>query len=130
MSLSLDVRAYDSGHLDALEEEVKRLTRAIEARRGVKIDLGRRTTAEVAPSDPELCAELTRAAAEVGVRTMPLASPASHDTATFTAAGVPSCMLFVRNANGSHNPHETMQISDFLDAATVLTEWLVRRVAT
>jgi N-carbamoyl-L-amino-acid hydrolase len=44
-------------------------------------------------------------------------------------AGVPSCMLLVRNANGSHNPHEAMEISDFLDATTVLTEWLVRRVA-
>jgi N-carbamoyl-L-amino-acid hydrolase len=60
---------------------------------------------------------------------MPLSSPASHDTATFTVAGVPSCMLLVRNANGSHNPHEAMEISDFLDATTVLTEWLVRRVA-
>ena len=60
---------------------------------------------------------------------MPLASPASHDTATFTVAGVPSCMLFVRNANGSHNPHEAMEIDDFLDAASVLTEWLVREVA-
>jgi N-carbamoyl-L-amino-acid hydrolase len=128
MSLSLDVRAYDRGHLDALEEEVKGLARAIESRRRVRIDLGRRTSAEVAPSDPKLYAELTRAAAAAGVSTMPLASPASHDTATFTAAGVPSCMLFVRNANGSHNPHEAMEISDFLDAATVLAEWLVRRV--
>jgi N-carbamoyl-L-amino-acid hydrolase len=130
MSLSLDVRAYDRGHLDALEEEVKGLARAIEERRGVRIQLGRRTSADVAPSDPELHAELTRAAAAMRVRTMPLASPASHDTATFTAAGVPSCMLFVRNANGSHNPHEAMQISDFLEAVTVLTGWLVRRVTS
>jgi N-carbamoyl-L-amino-acid hydrolase len=129
VSLSLDVRAYDRGHLDALEDEVKRLAIAVEEKRGVRIDLGKRTSAEVAPSDPALYAELTRAAAAAGVGTMPLSSPASHDTATFTVAGVPSCMLFVRNANGSHNPHEAMEISDFLDAATVLTEWLARRVA-
>ena len=60
----------------------------------------------------------------LGIPTMPLASPASHDTATFTVAGVPSAMLFVRNANGSHNPREAMEIDDFLQAAAVLTHWL------
>jgi N-carbamoyl-L-amino-acid hydrolase len=129
MSLSLDVRAYDKAHLDALEAQVKQLTAAVEEKRGVRIDLGRRTSAEVAPSDPALYAELTQAAAAAGISTMPLASPASHDTATFAVAGVPTCMLFVRNANGSHNPHEVMEISDFLEAAVVLTEWLARRVA-
>jgi N-carbamoyl-L-amino-acid hydrolase len=129
MSLSLDVRAYDRGHLDALEAKVKQLTIAIEKKRGVTIDLGKRASAEVAPSDSALYAELTQAAAATGIGTMPLASPASHDTATFTVAGVPACMLFVRNSNGSHNPHEAMEIPDFLDAAIVLTEWLARRVA-
>jgi N-carbamoyl-L-amino-acid hydrolase len=33
-------------------------------------------------------------------------------------------MLFVRNANGSHNPDEAMEIDDFLQAAAVLTRWL------
>ena len=33
-------------------------------------------------------------------------------------------MLFVRNANGSHNPREAMEIDDFLQAAAVLTQWL------
>ena len=41
---------------------------------------------------------------------MPIASPASHDSATLTVAGVPSAMLIVRNANGSHNPREAMEI--------------------
>ena len=34
-------------------------------------------------------------------------------------------MLFVRNANGSHNPDETMAIDDLLDAVAILTAWLV-----
>jgi N-carbamoyl-L-amino-acid hydrolase len=39
-------------------------------------------------------------------------------------------MLFVRNANGSHNPHEAMETTDFLDAAAVLTAWLAEVVAS
>ncbi len=128
-TLSLDVRAYDRAHLAALEAEVIALVRTIEKRRGVRIDLGKRASADVAPSDPALMQALTDAAAGLGIATMPLASPASHDTATFTTEGVPSCMLFVRNANGSHNPHEAMEIDDFLDAAAVLSAWLVRAVA-
>jgi len=129
MTLSLDVRAYDRAHLAALEAKTLALVRAIEARRGVRFDLGKRASADVAPSDPGVLRDLTEAAARLGIATMPLASPASHDTATFTNAGVPSCMLFVRNANGSHNPHEAMEIDDFLDAAAVLSAWLVRTVA-
>jgi N-carbamoyl-L-amino-acid hydrolase len=129
MTLSLDVRAYDRAHLAALEAQVIALARDIEGKRGVSIDLGKRATADVAPSDPGLIRDLTDAASGLGIATMPLASPASHDTATFTNAGVPSAMLFVRNANGSHNPHEAMEIDDFLDAAAILSAWLVRTVA-
>ena len=128
MSLSLDVRAYDRNFLVELEQSVLALVRSIETTRTVRFDLGARTSADVAPSNPELYASLTAAAETVGTPTMPLASPASHDTATFTVAGVPSCMLFVRNANGSHNPHESMDIDDFLEATAVLTAWLAGAV--
>ena len=128
MSLSLDVRAYDEAHLRDLEAQLSALVQRIEAERGVSIDLGHRTSADVAPSDPGIVAGLTQAAAAVGVATQPLASPASHDAATFTSAGVPTAMLFVRNENGSHNPHEAMEIDDFMQAATVLSGWLVAQV--
>ncbi len=129
MSLSLDVRAYDAAHLAELEEAFLSLVAGVETRRGVKIALGQRASADVAPSDPEIVAGLTKAANDLGISTMPLPSPASHDAATFTVAGVPTAMLFVRNANGSHNPREAMDIDDFLAAVVVLTGWLVRHVA-
>jgi N-carbamoyl-L-amino-acid hydrolase len=124
MALSLDVRAYDRAHLAELEAAVLQLASSIAAKRRVRFDLGPRASADVAPSDPALFARLMHSAEVLGIPTMPLASPASHDTATFTVAGVPSAMLFVRNANGSHNPHEAMEIDDFLQAAAVLTHWL------
>jgi len=124
MSLSLDVRAYDRIHLAQLESDVMSLARQVAERRGVQIDLGSRASADVAPSDPVVVAALMEAAAKLGIPTMRLASPASHDTATFAVAGIPTAMLFVRNANGSHNPSESMEIDDFLQAVAVLTYWL------
>lgn len=129
MVLSLDVRAYDKAHLAELEAAVLNLAGDIAARRSVQIELGERTSAGVAPSHPEVLAKLTESARMLGIPTMPLASPASHDTATFTLAGVPSAMLFVRNANGSHNPREAMEIDDFLQAAAVLAHWLITEAA-
>lgn len=128
MSLSLDVRAYDAKHLDELENELIERVKTIEETRGVKIDLGARTSAPVAPSDPNVYAALTRSAERLDISTIPLASPASHDAATFTAAGVPTAMLFARNENGSHNPHEAMDIDDFLEAAAIMTGWLIEQV--
>ena len=125
LTLSLDVRAYDKAHLRELEGAVIDLARDIGRRRGVRFELSSRTSADVTPSHPEVVEKLTTAAEALGITTLPLASPASHDTATFTVAGVPSAMVFVRNANGSHNPREAMAIDDFLQGAAVLTGWLV-----
>jgi N-carbamoyl-L-amino-acid hydrolase len=124
LSLSLDVRAYGKDHLAVLEHGVLDLAHGIEQRRGVRFELGARASADPAPSHPEVLSGLTEAARALGIATMPLASPASHDTATFALAGVPSAMLFVRNANGSHNPREAMEIDDFLQGAAVLARWL------
>ena len=125
LNLSLDVRAYCATHLGELEAQVLDLATDIGKKRKVSFEFGARASAEVAPSHPELFATLTECAKALGTATMPLASPASHDTATFTVAGVPSAMLFVRNANGSHNPREAMEIDDFLEGAALLTAWLV-----
>jgi N-carbamoyl-L-amino-acid hydrolase len=50
-------------------------------------------------------------------------SGGGHDAASFAQAGVPAGMLFVRNQNGSHNPHEAMRMEDFAKGAAVLTRW-------
>jgi N-carbamoyl-L-amino-acid hydrolase len=124
------VRAYDRAHLAELEGAVLDLARDVGQGRSVQFDLGARASADVAPSHPEVFAKLTDAAKILGIPSMPLASPASHDTATFTVAGVPSAMLFVRNANGSHNPREAMEIDDFLQAAAVLAQFIAIESAT
>ena len=32
-------------------------------------------------------------------------------------------MIFVRNQNGSHNPHEAMRIQDYAQACAVMLRW-------
>jgi beta-ureidopropionase / N-carbamoyl-L-amino-acid hydrolase len=122
---SLDVRAYDEATLAELEDKVGRIIQGIEQRRAVRFHLGQRARAAVGMVDPAIKAGLEVAARTQGVPVLHIGSPASHDAAAFAAAGVPMGMLFVRNENGSHNPHEAMTIEDFLDGASVLAQWLI-----
>jgi N-carbamoyl-L-amino-acid hydrolase len=123
-TLSLDLRAYDGAHLAALEQRLHAIVAAVAARRGVTIDLGPRNAAPVGPCEPALQAALAAAAARAGVATMPLGSPASHDAANFAAQGIPTGLLLIRNANGSHNPHEAMDTADLMAAAATFAAFL------
>ena len=69
---------------------------------------------------PALIAALDRAAGDLQMRAPHVPSGAGHDAATFAAANIPSAMLFVRNENGSHNPHESMEIVDLDHAIRLL----------
>ncbi len=122
---SLDVRAYEETVLAELEEKVQRIIEGIEQRRGVRFHLGQTARAAVGLVDPAIKAGLENAAFDQGIPILHIGSPASHDAAAFGAAGVPMGMIFVRNANGSHNPDESMTIDDFLDGTTVLLQWLI-----
>lgn len=121
---SLDVRAYNDAVVAELERRVLALIPRIEAQRGVRFEMGARASAVVGQVDKGIAAALTRSAERLGIRTMPLGSPASHDAAAFAAAGVPMGMIFVRNENGSHNPHEAMETDDFLAASKLLALWM------
>ena len=63
-------------------------------------------------------------AQDLGLPAMELASGAGHDSAVFTEFGVPSAMIFIRNAHGSHNPAEAMELADFAAATRLLASFL------
>jgi N-carbamoyl-L-amino-acid hydrolase len=125
VDFSLDVRSVDPAFHAALEGRVRALADAVARKSGVDIDLGRVTTAAVGPVDPAILARLAEGARALGLRERRLPSAASHDAAAFAAAGVPTGMIFIRNDHGSHNPRESMEHADFMQATQLLAWWLV-----
>lgn len=121
----LDVRSVDPASVDAIFARLAVLVPEIEARRGVRFELGPETGSTAAPMDAGVRAGLLRAAQVAGVPAIEMASGGGHDAAAFAQAGIPTGMLFVRNQNGSHNPHEAMRMPDFAAACAVVTQWLV-----
>jgi beta-ureidopropionase / N-carbamoyl-L-amino-acid hydrolase len=121
---ALDVRSQSQQTLRELEQVVNDSIGQIASRRGVAFELGQKAEALPALMDTRLREALGLAADRLGVSYLDLPSGAGHDAAMFAAAGVPTALIFIRNANGSHNPRESMQIDDFASAAAVLVETL------
>jgi N-carbamoyl-L-amino-acid hydrolase len=96
----------------------------VAARRGVRFEAGPRFTWEPATMSPTLIARLDRAATDLQMPAPHVPSGAGHDAATFAGANIPTAMLFVRNENGSHNPHEAMELADLDQAIRLLLRFV------
>ena len=127
---SLDIRAYDDTILAALADAIGRIAEGIEHRRGVRFHMGRTAGAAPARVDAAIRSGLESAAGTQGIPVLHIGSPASHDAAAFGAAGVPMGMLFIRNENGSHNPHEMMATDDCLAGVEILMRWVTSTLIT
>jgi N-carbamoyl-L-amino-acid hydrolase len=123
VNFSLDVRAVAREPLDLIFAEQHRLKAEIELSRGVAIDLGAETQSQAAPMHPAVIDGLRGAAERLKIPTKIMASGGGHDAAAFAQAGVPAGMVFVRNQNGSHNPHEAMRMDDFAAGAAVVAQF-------
>jgi len=119
----LDIRGTTQAAIDAIHTAIDRLIPEIEARRGVRFELTRGPLNQPTPMSLEIRSALSRAAEELGIATLTMPSGGGHDAASFAQAGIPTCMIFVRNQNGSHNPNEAMRMEDFSRGCEVITHW-------
>jgi N-carbamoyl-L-amino-acid hydrolase len=129
VSFSLDIRSVDPELLADLEARIRTISNEIAERRGVRFDLGSPTRAAVGKVAPSIMKSLSAGADHLQIPARLMASGASHDAAAFAQAGIPMGMILVRNANGSHNPLEKMEIGDLLEATRLLTWWLANNCA-
>ncbi|WP_217568870.1 Zn-dependent hydrolase [Mesorhizobium sp. GbtcB19] len=124
LGFTLDVRSAEAVVLERIEARLRAILAEVGGKRGVTFETGPRFTWEPATMSPALIAKLDRAATELQMRAPHVPSGAGHDAATFAGAGIPTAMLFVRNENGSHNPHEAMEIADLDQAIRLLLRFV------
>jgi N-carbamoyl-L-amino-acid hydrolase len=126
VSFSLDIRSQSPRTLDDMRRLLAAEMQQVEKDRKVRFELDEEMRVEPAMCDPELVEGLKAAMARVGQEPFVMPSGGGHDAAVFSAAGVPSAMVFVRNSNGSHNPQEAMELADFIAATDIVHEFLTR----
>lgn len=123
---SLDIRSQSARTLDDMRRLLKAEMRQVEKERKVRFELDEEMRVEPAMCDSDLVEGLKAAMERTGQEPFVMPSGGGHDAAVFSAAGIPSAMVFVRNRNGSHNPHEAMELPDFADATDIVYEFLAR----
>ena len=124
IAFSLDIRSQDAETLERMRDYLASEMADIARARGVRFDLGTQSAVDPALMDPDLVAGLEEAMARVTGEAFSMASGGGHDAAVFAQAGVPSGMVFVRNRNGSHNPDEAMEITDFMVGVDILSTYM------
>lgn len=124
LGFTLDVRGAEAVVLERIEGRLHALFSEVGTKRGVTFEAGSRFTWEPATMSQALIARLDRAAADLQMPAPHVPSGAGHDAATFAGANIPTAMLFVRNENGSHNPHEAMEIADLDQAIRLLLRFV------
>ncbi|MBZ9676235.1 Zn-dependent hydrolase [Mesorhizobium sp. ES1-1] len=124
LRFTLDVRSAEAPVLERIEARLHALFSELGRKRGVSFEPGPRFTWEPATMSPALIARLDRAAGALRIEAPHVPSGAGHDAASFAGAGIATAMIFVRNENGSHNPHEAMEVADLDQAIRLLLQFL------
>lgn len=123
-AFTIDFRSQDPAILDRMGAITRSLSADIAKRRRVSFELGEFDVSAPAIMDETFQGCLAQGATELGITHMALPSGAGHDAQDFAHAGFRSAMIFVRNANGSHNAAEAMDMNDFRLGTTLLT-WMM-----
>ena len=110
--------------LDAARARIEAVAQRVAGKRNVRFDLGECVGSDPTPLDPTLSSLLKRSAGALGITHHEIAT-VGHDASIFARAGIPSAMIIIRNENGSHNPQERMEMSDFGAGVKVLASAMV-----
>ena len=124
VKFSFEARSQSQETLEAFYDLFMSECASIGSERGVEFRLDRRLQSAPATMDPAWVERLRTAARDLGLPDEPIPSGAGHDAAVFAQAGIPSAMIFIRNENGSHNPHEDMKMADFMSGVAVMRKVL------
>jgi len=119
---SLEARSKSIETLEAFYQLVQAEVGSISRERGVHFSFDRRLLSEPATMDERITQQIHESCVRTGTVAEILPSGAGHDASIFANAGIPTGMLFVRNANGSHNPNEAMDMDDFMRGVHALSE--------
>ncbi|TGD80890.1 Zn-dependent hydrolase [Hymenobacter wooponensis] len=127
---SLDLRSADAARLQVAYEELRALTEAIAARRGLELHWNQIQYTPPVACDAGMNTLLAQAITDSGHEVVALVSGAGHDAVPISAVA-PATMLFVRCFEGiSHNPLERVELADLAATLPVTDRFLSLLIAS
>lgn len=123
---SFDVRSQREADMEEFYALLHAECGAVGRERGVEFVFDRRMDMAPAVMDEDYRQALLALSAELGLPRELISSGSGHDAVMFAAMGVPSAMIFIRNDKGSHNPHEAMDIDDFMGGVNLMHRFVLQ----
>jgi N-carbamoyl-L-amino-acid hydrolase len=120
LDFCVDLRSDDVAVLDRADAILKSEIARIERARSLRFDLRRQSRSPPSRLSARLGGAIAEAARGLGFAPRAMLSGGGHDAAAFAQAGWEAAMIFLRNANGSHNPDEAMDVRDLAAAVQAL----------
>jgi beta-ureidopropionase / N-carbamoyl-L-amino-acid hydrolase len=126
VNFTLNIGGTKNAVMQALHDAIAARANELAREHDVVFELGRRVGTPAIDLDESLIGGLERACGEVGLNSVRMPT-VGHDAAMFQRRGIPAAVVLVRNANGSHNPAEHMEMSDFAAGTKVLAAHILGR---
>jgi N-carbamoyl-L-amino-acid hydrolase len=125
VTFTLNIGATKNDVMEEMQNSIVARTKELERECGVRFDFGTRVGTPAVDLDRTLMTAVESAGQEIGIapHRMPTVG---HDAAMFQRRGIPASVLLIRNANGSHNPKEHMDIADFIVGTKVLASTIYK----
>ena len=112
VTFSFNVGSISDEAMDDMHRSVMARADHLAREHNVRFEFGERVGTPAVALNQDIAAILQRSGENLGIpiHRMPTVG---HDAAMFARMGIPTCVILVRNANGSHNPAEHMEMDDF-----------------
>ncbi|GIK80300.1 MAG: hydantoinase/carbamoylase family amidase [Pseudorhodoplanes sp.] len=120
ISFTFNVGGINDEVMERFHREAMAKADALAKEHHVRFEFGTRVGTGAVGLDPGIAAALDGTAREAGIEAHRMPT-VGHDAAMFVKRGTPAGIVLIRNANGSHNPAEHMEMDDFTVGLKVLT---------
>lgn len=119
ITFSFNVGSVSDDVMERFHREAMAKASALAEEHHVRFEFGKRVGTNAVALDAAIAELLGRSTRETGFdpQRMPTVG---HDAAMFARGGTPAGIVLIRNANGSHNPDEHMEMQDFAVGLKVL----------
>ena len=118
-SFSLNIGSISDDVMDRMHQGLLDKARVLSEEHHVQFELGERVGTGAVALDSAVNDGIASSSRAIGIEPHRMAT-VGHDSAIFARMGIPAGIILIRNAKGSHNREEEMEMDDFMDGLKVL----------
>ena len=118
-SFSINIGSISDDVMDRMHQGLLDKVQALSEEHHVRFDLGERVGTGAVALDAAVNEGIASSSRAIDIEPHRMAT-VGHDAAIFARMGIPAGIILIRNAKGSHNREEEMEMDDFLDGLKVL----------